>query len=366
MRILIFALLVTISQGIPVDNNVEGEPEIECGSQGIQITFNTRNPFSGRLYVKGHHDEGDCKNEQIGRAVTGITLNFDTCGVQRLRSLNPRGIFASTTIVISFHPIFVTKVDRVYHVQCFYMEADKTVAEDIEVSDLTTAFLTQLVPMPVCRYEILDGGPTGKPVQFAVVGQQVYHNFKCDSETTDTFCMVVHDCFVDDGNGEKVETLDGNGCAKDKFVLNNLEYPGDLMAGQEAHVFKYADRSSLFFQCQISITVKEPGTECVRPSCQDPNRFKRNIPSGGKKRIYFDELSTLDVVSQRIETIDSFDLPSTPSRKGHSMSLQKFSTLSEEGYCISAFSSAMIFVILIMTALMTTVLVCSSFFRRTL
>uniref|UniRef100_A0AC34G7I3 ZP domain-containing protein n=1 Tax=Panagrolaimus sp. ES5 TaxID=591445 RepID=A0AC34G7I3_9BILA len=132
----------------------------------------SRNPFNGRLYVKGRHDEGDCLNSQIGRPMTGITLNFDTCGVQRLRSLNPRGIFASTTVVISFHPIFVTKVDRVYHIQCFYMEADKTVAQDIQVSDLTTAFVTQLVPMPVCRYEILEGGPTGSPVKFAVVGQQ--------------------------------------------------------------------------------------------------------------------------------------------------------------------------------------------------
>uniref|UniRef100_A0AC34RJX4 ZP domain-containing protein n=1 Tax=Panagrolaimus sp. JU765 TaxID=591449 RepID=A0AC34RJX4_9BILA len=242
-----------------VDNNVEGEPEIECGAQGIQITFNTRNPFNGRLYVKGHHDEGDCKNEQIGRAVTGITLNFDTCGVQRLRSLNPRGIFALTTIVISFHPIFVTKVDRIYSIQCFYMEAEKTVARDIQVSDLTTAFITQLVPMPICRYEILDGGPSGKPVQFAVVGQQVYHSFKCESETTDTFCMVVHSCVVDDGKGDKVEMLDAAGCAHDKFVLNNLEYPADLMAGQEAHVFKYADRShgvvvSCFILLLISAT----------------------------------------------------------------------------------------------------------------
>ena len=27
--------------------------------------------------------------------------------------------------------------------------------------------------MPVCKYEILDGGPSGQPIQFAVIGQQV-------------------------------------------------------------------------------------------------------------------------------------------------------------------------------------------------
>lgn len=59
--------------------------------------------------------------------------------------------------------------------------------------------------MPICKYEILDGGPTGQPIQFATIGQQVYHKWTCDSETTDTFCAVVHTCTVDDGNGDTVQ-----------------------------------------------------------------------------------------------------------------------------------------------------------------
>ena len=76
--------------------------------------------------------------------------------------------------------------------------------------------------MPVCKYEILNGGPTGEPVQFAAIGQpvrdsttilvrertytfQVYHKWTCDSETVDTFCAVVHSCTVDDGNGDTVQ-----------------------------------------------------------------------------------------------------------------------------------------------------------------
>ena len=45
------------------------------------------------------------------------------------------------------------------------MEADKTVSQELEVSMLTTALQTQNVPMPVCRYDILDGGPEGSPVK---------------------------------------------------------------------------------------------------------------------------------------------------------------------------------------------------------
>ncbi|CAJ0586831.1 unnamed protein product, partial [Mesorhabditis spiculigera] len=261
-------------------NGVEGEPEIECGPTSVIINFNTRNKFEGQVYVKGLFDKEECRNAEGGREVAGIELPFDTCNVARTRSLNPRGIFVTTTVVISFHPQFITKVDRAYRIQCFYMEADKTVSTQLEVSEITTALQTQVVPMPICKYEILDGGPTGEPVQFATIGQQVYHKWTCDSETTDTFCAVVHSCTVDDGNGDTVQILNEEGCALDKFLLNNLEYPTDLMAGQEAHVYKYADRSQLFYQCQISITIKEPNSECPRPQCPEPTGFnaKKQTP----------------------------------------------------------------------------------------
>lgn len=80
---------------------------------------------------------------------------------------------------------------------------------------------------------------------------QVYHKWNCETTHPDTFCMRVHSCFVDDGQGDTVDLIDPNGCGVDKYLLNHLEYATDLMAGQEAHVFKYADRVALFFQCQV-------------------------------------------------------------------------------------------------------------------
>ena len=62
------------------------------------------------------------------------------------------------------------------------MEADKTVATGLEVSELTTNVpLTLNIPMPVCRYEVLDTPVDGQPVRFALIGQPVFHKWTCDS-----------------------------------------------------------------------------------------------------------------------------------------------------------------------------------------
>lgn len=47
--------------------------------------------------------------------------------------IDPRGVEYSMVVVVQLHPLFVTKVDRAYHVQCFYMEADKSVTASLDV-----------------------------------------------------------------------------------------------------------------------------------------------------------------------------------------------------------------------------------------
>lgn len=150
LGVIVIVAVLGLCAAVPIENGVEGDPEIECGPTSITINFNTQNEFEGTVYVKvslsnvhftpeircfiqGLFDQEGCRNEERGRQVAGISLPFDTCNTRRSRSLNPKGVFVSTTVVITFHPQFVTKIDRAYRIQCFYMESDKTVDTNLEV-----------------------------------------------------------------------------------------------------------------------------------------------------------------------------------------------------------------------------------------
>lgn len=102
--VLLLSILWPAVVSIPIDNGVETDPEIECGAGYIGVSFLLRNNFEGHVYVKGHYNETQCRTGQTGRRTASIRLSFNSCGVQRTRSLNPKGIYVGAVVVISFHP----------------------------------------------------------------------------------------------------------------------------------------------------------------------------------------------------------------------------------------------------------------------
>uniref|UniRef100_F1L6F7 Cuticlin-1 n=1 Tax=Ascaris suum TaxID=6253 RepID=F1L6F7_ASCSU len=221
-------------------------------------------------------------------------------------------------MIITFHPMFITKIDRSYNVRCFYTEVERTVATQLDVSVLQTEVITQQLQLPTCRYEVLADGPQGEPVKFATVGQQVYHKWSCapkDGKVPDTnvYCVTVHSCTVKEEGGKEVQLLDENGCAVDKYLLNNLVYTSDLTGGQISQVFKFADQPSLFFHCQIRLSYKEGGCKRSSDLCPNTARGKRSVPSSLHDD---DNTREVDVFSQSMTVFEIDDPINSRSVRG--------------------------------------------------
>lgn len=109
-------------------------------------------------------------------------------------------MYYGITVIVSFHPIFITKVDQAFHVKCFFEEASKGLTAELGVSmvsflqlnsyksilfQIPTTELEARHSIPGCTYSIhrssiedLDAGkPAGPPIQFSKVGDKVLHQW---------------------------------------------------------------------------------------------------------------------------------------------------------------------------------------------
>ncbi|KAK0414459.1 hypothetical protein QR680_011439 [Steinernema hermaphroditum] len=241
-----------------------GTPDIICAPDRIGVRASTKKPFDGYVFVMDHFHREECRagpEKFPDPKSIGITVPFTDCDVHRYRSIEPKGIFVEVTIVFMFHSLFMTKVDQMVKIQCFYMEAEKPVSVPLEVSMITTQFREKMYEMPRCEYTLRKDTADGPLVQFASLGQSVYHRWECkEVDNKDTFGMLVHSCYVDNGYGDRVDILDENGCGLDAVLLSTPDYDGSLrLATKPYHVFKYADRPVLQFQCQVTLCLKYDG-----------------------------------------------------------------------------------------------------------
>uniref|UniRef100_A0A8R1TU67 ZP domain-containing protein n=1 Tax=Onchocerca volvulus TaxID=6282 RepID=A0A8R1TU67_ONCVO len=226
-----------------------GIPEVECMEDRMKLTFRTAKPFRGRVFVKGMVDKDQCVNSFIGNMKLEIQYEIinGQCNMRRSRKISPelRGVEQSLTVNVSFHETFITKIDRAFRCTCFYIEADRVVTSRFDVSMIPTTDLIDTARMPHCTYTVRRDSVVGKVVSFAIVGEPVFHVWKCES---DMFSILLHSCFVDDGKGyEKKFLIDERGCAIEPTIVPDLTYnEGRNMAFSEVNVFKFADKLSIF------------------------------------------------------------------------------------------------------------------------
>ncbi|VDM43698.1 unnamed protein product [Toxocara canis] len=324
----------------------------------VKLTFRTERPFTGRIFVKGMIDKDQCVNSFVDntKSTVQFEMNNGQCNMRRSRKLGPeqKGVEQSITIIISFHNTFITKVDRAYRCTCFYMEADKVVTSRFDVSMLPTTDLIDTARMPLCTYTVRRGSVTGSTVSFATIGEPVFHVWQCES---DMFSMLVHSCFVDDGNGqEKKPLIDEHGCTIDPSIVPDLTYnAANNMAFSEVSVFKFADKVNTYFQCAVSTCMNsegmcsgktpprcgpsEPKEPLVLPEqpVRHPHRKARSLiaPASDVTLIRskenatmkldenpFDDAHTMDLAAERIVVLDLDE--NTPQANATAYDLSRF------------------------------------------
>lgn len=210
------------------------QPRVHCGESRIRVSLRTNDPFGGNVYAKGFFNKDTCRVRGNGVGNTAnitIPVNAD-CGMRRVRMVQPKGLLLEMTVVLMFHPKLLTRNDRAYHIQCRYVETAQRVTHRLDVSQLPTTELAEPTELqsigaegslPKCRYEVLNGGESGNEISFATIGQPVYHRWVCQPATEGQsagggqqqqerlYCLTVHTCEVDDGQGNVQRLLDSNG-----------------------------------------------------------------------------------------------------------------------------------------------------------
>ncbi|KIH43110.1 hypothetical protein ANCDUO_26891 [Ancylostoma duodenale] len=86
-----FDVHVSSVLSISIDNDIVGEPDIECLDEEIRIWVKTRKPFGGRIYAKGKAEVEECYKDDFARERTKkphFDLKFGVCGMRSLRSVS--------------------------------------------------------------------------------------------------------------------------------------------------------------------------------------------------------------------------------------------------------------------------------------
>ncbi|VDL72518.1 unnamed protein product [Nippostrongylus brasiliensis] len=259
---LLLVTAVTAFSRNSIDNEIIGEPTVNCEDSLVGLTFDTKKPFSGRVYVYGMAGDENCSRafvEKRNQSRIATTFKNGDCTMQRQRvSGKVQGFISSIVVVVSFHGTFVTKADRAFKCIC-YFRSQKTLRNVIEMSPIGTTELLNTMPTPVCTYTIHSQSADGPILMMGAVGEKVYHVWKCDSMATR---FLLHSCSVGDGRGDKVDLIDVDGCAVDPAIQPDVHYDDSNRAVVEVSGYKFSDATVLNYECVLELCRSD--AECDR------------------------------------------------------------------------------------------------------
>uniref|UniRef100_A0A0R3RKU8 ZP domain-containing protein n=1 Tax=Elaeophora elaphi TaxID=1147741 RepID=A0A0R3RKU8_9BILA len=219
--------------------------------------------------------------------------------MQILGSLKPVGVIIATSVLISFHPHYVTAGDRIYLLRCLHTRApDQSLLPGSVAPPIhsTNAFRGSK-SVPQCEYQIRSL-KDNEIVDEAVIGEMVRHRWSCSIRSDQELCLAITNCFLI-ASDSKHQLIDDHGCSMDRAILPDLVYIDNMNVEQNVSVFGIAEKPYVYFQCQINLL--PPKTyQCPKPTCPNNNRKRRDLLF----MIENDETLILDAVSQPIEIRD--------------------------------------------------------------
>uniref|UniRef100_A0A1I7SGD4 ZP domain-containing protein n=1 Tax=Bursaphelenchus xylophilus TaxID=6326 RepID=A0A1I7SGD4_BURXY len=168
--------------------------------------------------------------------------------------------------------LFVTKIDRAYNVNCFYMEKKQDVNIEFGVSELTTQSIAQDATTPTCTYTIHRDSPNGPIIQYGKVGDIIYHKWECPSPM---YKMLLSLCKAVDGKGKEYPLQDEHGCSTDRFLFPEVTYSNDVTTAMvETSAFNFPDQNNVAFTCKIQLCYQQDNCDSITPPRCGHNKDK--------------------------------------------------------------------------------------------
>uniref|UniRef100_A0A1I8EAH9 von Willebrand factor type A domain-containing protein n=1 Tax=Wuchereria bancrofti TaxID=6293 RepID=A0A1I8EAH9_WUCBA len=260
--------------------------EINCHSDSIEIIVSTVNPFYGHLYIPGHFHVSECAATARNSSSKEIRFSIDltSCNIQKQTKQNLMGTLFETNVLLKFHPLYNTKADKIFKVQCFYPEKVPKLPRKYVDNRVATSNKNEL-KMP-CSYKMVSSSkPNDKcKLEDVRVGDQIIHSWECDKDSFDTYqSMLVHTCVIIDLNsGVNRTVIDSFGCALDSSVMDSPEYVEPLSAFAVGKAVKFPDGSMIKMHCHLRFCDRLL-SECdtiLPPRCRRSRQAaKRIMPS---------------------------------------------------------------------------------------
>jgi len=273
----LFLLLTLVSWSTVSSESLVNDVHIECNSNDIVVTLSAGHSFNGMIYPKGLSKNSSCMSEYWSTA-SNITYKLPLRSCNTMSTDVDDGVEYFNTVVVQPHRRLVTNQGRGYHIRCRYQTREKRISNGFNVSMIGTTPVMATAPMPSCSMKIFVSDTNNEIVAENVkIGDKLTLAISIDYQ--DIYGMKVTNCLVRDGlNWGEQPLINDDGCPVDEEIMGPFAYTQNLTRSVvEFHAHKFPYTSSVYYQCNVRLCLKEAGgCEDVPPDCDKNGRnFRR-------------------------------------------------------------------------------------------